>query len=52
MALKLEDVSGIGKTTADRLRSAGIDTVEKLAAIDLKELLKIKSISETKESHI
>ncbi len=40
----LENVSGIGKATADRLRSAGIDTVEKLAASRIEDLLKIKGI--------
>ncbi len=40
----LEKVSGIGKATADRLRSAGVDTVEKLAVSKLEDLLKIKGI--------
>ena len=31
MTNDLEEVSGIGKATADRLRASGIDTVEKLA---------------------
>lgn len=47
MAYKLEDVSGIGKTTADRLRSAGIDTVEKLASIKLEDLLEVKGIGKS-----
>ena len=47
MAHKLEDVSGIGKTTADRLRSAGIDTVEKLASIKLDDLLEVKGIGKS-----
>jgi len=47
MMHKLEDVSGIGKTTADRLRSAGIDTVEKLASIKLEDLLKVKGIGKS-----
>ena len=47
MAHKLEDVSGIGKTTADRLRSAGIGTVEDLATIKLDDLLKVKGIGES-----
>jgi len=47
MVYKLEDVSGIGKTTADRLRSAGIDTVEKLASIKLDDLLEVKGIGKS-----
>jgi len=38
----LEDISGIGKATADKMRNAGIDTVEKLASIDPADLVKIK----------
>ncbi len=52
MAFKLEDVSGIGKTTADRLRSAGIDEVEKLAAISVDELISIKGFSESKANSL
>ena len=49
MAYNLEDVSGIGKATADRLRASGIDTVEKLASITQEELtkLKIKGVGES-----
>ena len=31
MEKELEDVNGIGKTTAQRMKEAGIDTIEKLA---------------------
>jgi len=49
MTENLEDIPGIGKATADRLRVAGIDTIQKLASIDLKDLvsLKIKGIGES-----
>ena len=42
MTNDLEEVSGIGKATADRLRASGIDTVEKLASIAPEELIKLK----------
>ncbi len=49
MTNDLEDVSGIGKATADRLRASVIDTVEKLASTTLEELtkLKIKGVGES-----
>ncbi|MFW9949042.1 MAG: translation initiation factor IF-2 subunit gamma, partial [Candidatus Thorarchaeota archaeon] len=49
MKYELEQVSGIGKATADRLRALGVDTVEKLASITPKELtkLKIKGVGES-----
>jgi nucleotidyltransferase/DNA polymerase involved in DNA repair len=48
MDFQLEDVSGIGKATAKRLREVGIDTVEKLANVKIEDLLKlqIKGIGE------
>ena len=42
MSYKLEDVSGIGKATAERLRTAKIDSVEKLANAKPEDLLKLK----------
>ena len=42
MELELEDVSGIGKATAKRLREVGIDTIDKLATIKIEDLLKLK----------
>jgi len=42
MTLQLEDISGIGKATAERLRAAGIDSVEKLASSKPEDLIKIK----------
>ncbi len=49
MTNDLEEVSGIGKATADRLRASGIDTVEKLASTTPEELtkLKIKGVGES-----
>ncbi|MBY9014615.1 MAG: translation initiation factor IF-2 subunit gamma [Candidatus Lokiarchaeota archaeon] len=49
MSYDLENVSGIGKATADRLRDAGIDTVEKLALLKVEDLsnLKIKGMGES-----
>ena len=53
MGLKLEDINGIGKTTADRMKSAGIDSVEKIASIKLESLLKINGIGKsTAEKYI
>jgi len=42
MSYKLEDVSGIGKATAERLIAAKIDSVEKLANAKPDDLLKLK----------
>ncbi|MFX1315331.1 MAG: translation initiation factor IF-2 subunit gamma [Promethearchaeota archaeon] len=42
MTYELEDIPGIGKATADRIRAVGIDSVEKLASIEPKELLKLQ----------
>lgn len=42
MANELEDVDGIGKATAERLKAAGIDTIQKLATIKLEHLLKLQ----------
>jgi predicted RecB family nuclease len=42
MEHRLEDLIGIGKATADRLKVAGIDSIEKLANIKPAELLKLK----------
>ncbi len=52
MTNDLEKVSGIGKATADRLRTSGIDTVEKLASTTIEELteLKIKGVGESTAS--
>jgi len=41
---KLEKIPGIGKTTADRMRSAGIKSIEQLANMKLDDLLKVKGI--------
>ena len=45
MSLKLEDVKGLGKKI-DTLKEAGIDTVEKLANAEVKDLSEIKGIGE------
>ncbi|TXT59754.1 MAG: Translation initiation factor 2 subunit gamma [Promethearchaeota archaeon] len=51
--MELEDVTGIGAKTAERMKKAGITSIEKLAGIDLKELLKIKGIGKSSaESYI
>jgi translation initiation factor 2 subunit 3 len=47
MTLELKDITGIGKTTAERLNKAGITSVEKLASMKLDDLLKIKGIGRT-----
>lgn len=46
MSLKLEDVKGLGKR-AENLKTAGIDTVEKLANAKVEDLLAIKGIGKT-----
>jgi len=49
MTSDLEEVSGIGKATADKLKLSGIDTVENLASSTPEELtkLKIKGVGES-----
>ncbi|MFX0027116.1 MAG: helix-hairpin-helix domain-containing protein [Candidatus Hermodarchaeota archaeon] len=47
MGSNLQAIDKIGKTIADRLISAGIDTVEKLANIEINKLLKIKGIGKS-----
>ncbi|MGB5911955.1 MAG: translation initiation factor IF-2 subunit gamma [Promethearchaeia archaeon] len=42
MTQDLEDISGIGKATAEKMRAAGIDTVEKLASSKPADLISIK----------
>lgn len=42
MEYSLKNVSGIGKATAERLKTAGIDSVQKLASTTLEDLLKLK----------
>lgn len=44
MAIELEDVKGIGKATAQRMKAAGIDSIEKLASSKLEDLIKVKGI--------
>ncbi|MFX0073770.1 MAG: helix-hairpin-helix domain-containing protein [Candidatus Hermodarchaeota archaeon] len=53
MGLKLEDINGVGKTTAERMKSAGIDSVEKLSSLKLDDLLKVNWIGQsTAEKYI
>lgn len=49
MPYQLEDIKGIGKGTADKLRTSGINSIEQIANLTVKELVKlnIKSIGET-----
>lgn len=44
MPLALTDVSGVGPSTADILITNNIDTVEKLAGLDIKELTLVPGI--------
>lgn len=48
--ISLEDITGIGKATKDRLKAAGIDTVDKLANIKPDELTKVKGIGSSTAS--
>lgn len=50
MSLQLEDITGIGKATAESLREAGIDSVEKLASLKVDDLLKVKGIGKSTAS--
>ncbi|MHA1805563.1 MAG: translation initiation factor IF-2 subunit gamma [Promethearchaeota archaeon] len=43
----LEEISGIGKKTAQILKKAGINTIEDLASASIETLLKIKGIRES-----
>ena len=45
MSLKLEDVKGLGKKI-ETLKEAGIDTVEKLASVNVEDLVELKGIGE------
>ena len=36
MSYELEDVSGIGKSTAEKMKAAGIDSIEKLATTKMQ----------------
>jgi len=49
MPYDLEDITGIGKATAERIKKAGIETVEQLAKVDPDSLLElnIKGVGET-----
>ncbi len=49
--VKLEEITGIGKTTKERLEAAGIDTVAKLANLKPKNLTKIKGIGASTASN-
>ena len=42
MSDNLTDIAGIGKTTADKIKAAGIDSIEKLANVKLDDLVKLK----------
>jgi translation initiation factor 2 subunit 3 len=42
MLYDLEDVSGIGKATAERLKAAGIDSIQKLATVKPEVIVKLK----------
>ncbi|MFW9896561.1 MAG: translation initiation factor IF-2 subunit gamma [Candidatus Thorarchaeota archaeon] len=42
MSFDLEDISGIGKTTAEKMKAAGIDSIEKLAQAKPEDIIKLK----------
>jgi predicted flap endonuclease-1-like 5' DNA nuclease len=42
----LTDIDGVGEKTADQLRTAGYDTVEKIAAMSDEEILAVPGIGE------
>lgn len=45
--LKLKEVNGIGKSLTKKLSDAGIDSIEKLASIDIDDLLKVNGIGKS-----
>ena len=50
---ELEHVNGIGKAIVERMKESGIDSIEKLASIDVEVLLEIKGIGKvTAEKYI
>ncbi|MCC6013531.1 MAG: DNA repair and recombination protein RadA [Candidatus Verstraetearchaeota archaeon] len=49
---RLEDVEGVGPATAEKLREAGITTVEALAVTPVRTLVEIADISEEKAAEI
>ncbi|MFX1308758.1 MAG: translation initiation factor IF-2 subunit gamma [Promethearchaeota archaeon] len=42
MSFDLTDISGIGKATAEKMKAAGIDSIEKLSNVKPNDLLKLK----------
>ena len=42
MSYDLTDIAGIGKATAEKMKAAGIDSVEKLANVNTDDLVKLK----------
>lgn len=42
MSYELEDISGIGKSTAEKMKAAGIDSIEKLVTVKPDDLVKLK----------
>ncbi|UCD00968.1 MAG: translation initiation factor IF-2 subunit gamma [Promethearchaeota archaeon] len=42
MSYDLTDIAGIGSATADKIKAAGIDSIEKLATIKPEDLVKLK----------
>jgi len=42
MSYDLTDIAGIGKAKAEQIKAAGIDSIEKLAKVDLTELISLK----------
>ena len=42
MPIELEDIPGIGNTTAEKIKTAGIKSIEKLASIKPEDLVKLK----------
>lgn len=42
MSYDLTDIAGIGKATAEKMKAAGIDSIEKLANVKLDDLVKLK----------
>ena len=42
MSYDLTDIGGIGKATAEKMKAAGIDSIEKLANVKFDDLVKLK----------
>jgi DNA repair protein RadA len=50
--LKLEDIEGVGRVTAEKLRGAGVNSVEELAVTPIRELMEKAALSKKSASKL